>query len=375
MRTAFASSDADSTKGLSLTVRAQDEDHARDDQEYEDPQEQAKCHSGLVGLGSRILIPAPQRRGRNWAFDRVLLDRAAVERTVPTLEASLCPGMNRPVERVWAALKIGKDGHEVRRPRDDSRPTPGRSARHAWSVAATAVVFLSITATTLAIPAAATAKETTTPQGWVAYSAYGLQLSVSKSWAVAYFRNCPEGGVGTLLIGTPTVLSYCQDYPVGTNIVWMQPEKAEAVPASHEQHFVIHGLRITSYSVGGSINWGVRSKNIVLTAEGPGSSTVLRTLTLATSLAQAAPGMLNGDEYLEAVRQTPVTGPVSVVRLGAHGPSLPAAQAFDGHFSDTLPPGTYQLTGHDGNAACPSITTIVQSGRRTAGPLIDCQGV
>jgi len=215
---------------------------------------------------------------------------------------------------------------------------------------------------------------TSIPHGWVAHSAYGLQLSVPKSWAVAYFRNCPVRDAGTLLIGTPAYYSFCTEIPADANIVTMQPEKSDAVDASHVRHLVVHGLDVTSYSTGGIFNWAVPSKNVVLTATGPGSSAVLHTLTVATSQALAAPGVLKGSEYLVALVRTPVTGLVSVKRLDAHGPSLEAVHAYDGQFSDTLPPGRYLVTGQDGDAPCPPVRASVLSGQTTDVPEIDCQG-
>ncbi len=74
---------------------------------------------------------------------------------------------------------------------------------------------------------------TSTPHGWVAHSAYGLQLSVPKAWAVAYFRDCPVCDTGTLLIGTPAYSSLCTEIPSDANILTMQPEQSEAVHATH----------------------------------------------------------------------------------------------------------------------------------------------
>ena len=213
-----------------------------------------------------------------------------------------------------------------------------------------------------------------TPKGWIAHSAYGIQLSVPKSWEVAYFRNCPGARAGTLLIGTPSLLSFCQNYPANTNIVTMQPEKSEAVVGTHARHFVLHGLSVVSYSLGGNVNWALPSKNIVVTATGPQSLTVLRTLTRATAHAEAAPGVLAGTEYLVALMRAPVTGPVSVARPDSHGPTLSVVQSYDGHFSAVLPPGDYQLTGHDGNVQCPTVREVVQSGRTSQAPAIYCQG-
>jgi len=212
------------------------------------------------------------------------------------------------------------------------------------------------------------------PKGWVDHSAYGIQLSVPKSWGVAYFRNCPGTRVGTLLIGTPLLLSFCQNFPPDTNIVTMQPEKSEAVAGTREHHFVLHGLPVVSYSVGGDINWDLPSKNVVVTGAGPQSMAILRTLTRATLDAQAAPGVLTGTEFLVALARAPVTGPVSVVRRDAHGLTHSLVQSFDGHLSDLLPPGVYQLTGHDGNARCPTVTAVVRSGRTSQAPAINCEG-
>jgi hypothetical protein len=239
----------------------------------------------------------------------------------------------------------------------------------------TVLLTLAIPATVLATSAgAAIAKSSASHQNWVAHSAYGLQLSVPKSWAVKYFENCPGQGPGTLLIGTPSVYDNCAEIPSGTNIVTMQPETSDLEQTSQVKNLVVHGLHVTSSLLGDVVNWDIRAKGVVLTATGSQSSAVLHTLSITTPRAQAAPGILKGTEYLEALRQIPVTGLVSVVRLDAHGPSLPAAQAYDGQFSDSLPPGTYRLAGHDGNAPCPSVTATVPSGRTIDIPPIYCQG-
>jgi hypothetical protein len=214
---------------------------------------------------------------------------------------------------------------------------------------------------------------TSMPRGWVAHSAYGLQLSVPKAWAVTYFRNCPVRDAGTLLIGTPAYSSFCPEISADANIVTMQPEESGAVPASHVRRFVVHGLVVISYSTGGIVNWAVPSENVVLAATGPQSSAVLNTLSVATSRAQAAPGVLKGSEYLVAVMRTPVTGLVSVKRLDAHGPAL-EVHAYDGQFSDTIAPGRYLVTGQDGDAPCPARRVSVRSGLTTTSPEIDCQG-
>jgi hypothetical protein len=246
-----------------------------------------------------------------------------------------------------------------------------------WPVAMLAAL-LPIAVTLAAEPAAGTLVKVVPPER--AYSAYGLQLSIPKSWTTEYFASCAHHGVGTLIIGTPSTIAYCALYSQSSNIVTMQPEKSEAVEGTDEKNLVVHGLHVTSYLVGGTLNWDVRSKSVVISATGPGSRSVLRTLTTATPRALAAPGVLKGSEYLEALERVSVTGLVSVLRLDAHAhahahaPALPAVHAYDGQFSATLSPGRYRLTGHDGNAPCPRLTVTVQSGQVVNIPSIDCQG-
>jgi hypothetical protein len=171
-------------------------------------------------------------------------------------------------------------------------------------------------------------------------------------------------------------VSFCDFIPAQADVIIMEPGPYEPEPAGNvrPKNLAANGLRVTSYTEGSRVQWVIRSKNVVITATGKASAAVLRTLTTATSRALAAPGILKGTEYLEALTQAPVTGLVSVTRLDTHGPALPAAHAFDGQYSDTLPPGRYRLSGQDGNAPCPSILTTVSSGRTTVLPAIGCQG-
>jgi hypothetical protein len=168
---------------------------------------------------------------------------------------------------------------------------------------------------------------------------------------------------------------YCAYIPSGTAIVTMQPEKSEAVLGSHEKNLVVHGLHVTSYWVGGVLNWDVRSKDVVVTATGSRSLAVLHTLAVATPEARAAPGILEGTEYVEALEQVPVTGIVSLAARDAPAQTLPTVHAYDGKFSAVLAPGRYRLTGHAGDAPCPPVTATVESGQVRDIPAIDCQGM
>jgi hypothetical protein len=241
-------------------------------------------------------------------------------------------------------------------------------------MAGAAVALVALTAT-LAAPTAAVAD---TSRNRVAHSAYGLQLSIPKSWAVAYFQNCPLRGSGTLLIGTPTFLSNCAMIPANANIISMQPQGSGAAPTDHVRHLLVHGISVTSYSTEeksfSQSEWFIPSKQVILSATGPQSSAILRTLAPATSRAVAAPGMLRGSIYLIALSRAPVTGAVTVTKIGTHGSASTTVKAYDGAFWDTFGPGVYLLKGHDGDAPCPLITVTVESGQTIEAPEIDCQG-
>ena len=218
------------------------------------------------------------------------------------------------------------------------------------------------------------ASTTASTQNWVAHSAYGLQISVPTAWKVGYFQNCPEGGPGALLIGAPLVYDNCAGFSRNPNVVSMQPEKSEVWSKnSSDRSFVIHGLHVDSHSTGGEVEWAIASKSTVVTAYGAKAKSVLKTLTTATSMAQAAPGMIKGSEYLETLTKTPVTGIISAIELDAHGPEVPI-HAYDGQYSDLLPAAKYGLTGQDGDAPCPPIIIKVHSGLTTHVREIDCQG-
>jgi hypothetical protein len=256
---------------------------------------------------------------------------------------------------------------------------PGPSThKRAWvfSVVVSALLLpvFAMTPITTAAAKAATATEGPIPKGWVAESAYEVQVSVPSSWKTAYFQNCPYRGAGTLLIGTPSGYDNCAEYPEDTNIVTMEPTGLSVIPGVPQKHLVIHGLHVTSTSKDGSTTWAVRNRDVNLTATGPRSLAVLRTLSVATSQAHAAPGILKGGLYLIAVEKVPVTNLVSVTRLDTYGPQLPAVHSYDGQFSATVAPGRYRLDGHDGSARCPTLSVTVRSGFTTTVRSINCQG-
>ena len=51
------------------------------------------------------------------------------------------------------------------------------------------------------------------PSGWVAHSAYGLQIAAPRTWSVQVFGQCPDGSrPGTLFIGTSQFDAFCPEY-------------------------------------------------------------------------------------------------------------------------------------------------------------------
>jgi hypothetical protein len=246
-----------------------------------------------------------------------------------------------------------------------------------WIYGALSALVLAIVPVTVeqAVVSPAGAATMASTESWVAHSAYGLQISVPKSWKVGYFQNCPESAPGTLLIGTPLILMNCANYLLNKiTVVYMDPERSEGLSnLKGDNRFVFHGLRIESLS-GGRLSWYVPSVNVVVTASGPQAQAVLKTLTRATSMAQPAPGMIKGTENVQGPTTAPVTGLVSAIELDAHGPEM-QIHAYDGEYSDLLPPGKYKLTGYDGDAPCAIVAVTVQSGRTTDTPPIVCQGM
>ena len=210
-------------------------------------------------------------------------------------------------------------------------------------------------------------------QGWATHSAYGIQISIPSSWAVGYFQDCPVGKSGTLLIGTPLILTDCAEYSASTNLVAMQSSTTQT-GAIGGRHLRVHGLAVVSRGASGAITWVLPSEHVTITAQGPQALEVLRTIGRRTEHAVRAPGMLTGREELVALRVVPVTGPVSLSRLDARGATHSVVQAFDGGYSRLLPPGLYRLNGRSGNVDCPPVRATVQSGRTTVAPTIDCQG-
>ncbi len=241
-----------------------------------------------------------------------------------------------------------------------------------------------------------------TPAGWVAYSAYGVQLSVPRGWSVQAFGECPDGQrIGTLLIGTPRFVANCPEYGSTTSIVSMnvRPDpgsladsgnqaQAEAdaaaayasdvAGASKGDNLVINGTHVKRSPSG--LVWSIPSRGVVLVGSGPKAITIMRTLTAATSRAIPVPGIVNGSAFLIGAPSgpTPLSGPMAVSRILAAPAGAAKFRAIgsmvDGHYSVTLAPGRYGITTSAGTALCLGVRVTVISGRTVTAPRITCNG-
>lgn len=213
------------------------------------------------------------------------------------------------------------------------------------------------------------------PSDWVAHSAYGLQLSVPRTWSVQVFGQCPNGQKpGTLFIGTSRFVDYCPVVLSNRSQVAIA-ESASAIPtyAATSRHLRVHGLAVLSSKTESGVLWIIPSKQVTVTGSGPDALSIMGTLEPATPRAIPAAGIVSGTEYLEAVMQVPVSGSITITMPRSH--RTLSVTAIDGRFSFSGAPGRYVLTGHDGNAPCPPVSVILPSGERVNAPPIRCQGV
>ena len=222
--------------------------------------------------------------------------------------------------------------------------------------------------------------------GWVAHSAYGVQVSVPSSWKIAYFPGCPSyQRPGALTIGVSTLSFFCPAYIPSTssNTVSLSlttgtdPMTAGLHPPTVKT-IRVHGLTVETQTIDhgtseASTIWYVPSKRATLTGLGRGVLQVMDTLSPATSRAVAAPGNVTGSLDLETLQQLPVSGPVTVTDSRT-GKAL-AVDAVNGQYSFSGPPGPYAIQGHAGSATCPLLSVSVRSGENIAAPAILCQGI
>jgi hypothetical protein len=250
-------------------------------------------------------------------------------------------------------------------------------------VAAAAVIVLVaalVTVGRLHTRASTATKQGTAPVGWVAYSAYGLQVSVPRDWSVRYLRTCPATSKpGSLSVGEANVSSNqsCW-YPYPAQLVFVRPSPAISVSGVHPRHIVVNGVHVEIVQKNDSATvWYVPSEKVMLRAGGTNSGTLLHTLTTATGGAAPLPGLVEGSAGTAGLATAqPSTG--QTVRYSMvsneHQAKSKTTLTNDGKYAVALSPGTYHFTASAGDAPCPKVTVKVVSGLTTTAPAIVCQG-
>jgi hypothetical protein len=246
----------------------------------------------------------------------------------------------------------------------------GVMTRIKWLVGIVALIGPSVLTLALAQPVGAA----TAPSGLIAHSAYGLQLSVPKSWSVQVFGECPDGQKpGTLFIGTPQFGTNCPEF--GSKSSQVRIFSSDAIPASlpaDQRSIRVHGLSVLSSKSEAGILWIIPSRKVTVMGSGPKALAVMQSLSAATRHATPATGKVSGTEYLEAAMQVPVSGSVTVT-MPASGKTFKVA-AIAGVFWFFGAPGKYLLAGQDGNVVCPPVAITLVSGESVNAPPIFCQG-
>lgn len=247
-------------------------------------------------------------------------------------------------------------------------------------VAATTAALVAIV---FAVSPLRTARHVTTPavtssipRGWVAHSAYGLQIAAPEPWSVQVFGQCPAGNKpGTLFIGTSRFVDNCPSHGSKTNQVDMF-RSTSPVPSGGSEgeplELRVHGLSVMSTKTYAGLIWVIPAKQVTLSGSGPKALSIMGTLAPATRRAVPATGQVTGTEYAEAILRVPVTGQVTVTPLRSG--KATTVDVIDGQFWFLGKPGRYVLVGHAGDAQCPPVTVVLRSGEDTSAPPIRCQG-
>ncbi len=244
-------------------------------------------------------------------------------------------------------------------------------------VAAVVLVIVLFAATPLGTKVRSSGPSPRGRSGETSYSAYGLQVTVPRSWTVRYFPPCPlEVKPGELGIGQSNLVYNCIYQGTGTEVNFYTGSAPQAwtdAPVS----ISVNGIHVLSSSPA-STNpaaspalWYVPSAHAFLYGRGAGARSVLATLRRSTRGAVPAIGVGNGTEYVNSFHRGAVTGPVRVKNLATGRTSV--VQASQGHFSFTGPPGRYKLSGYAGEAPCAAVSVTVTSGTYSTWPSIECQ--
>ena len=188
------------------------------------------------------------------------------ERVRLALDDMLRAGQLRRPPLSGAELRLR--GERSRPPRVDVKALVALAA-----AAALIVVFFTVQPLHHEAPTNPAAANPAVPSGWVAHSAYGLQLAAPRTWSVEVFGQCPDGSrPGTLFIGTPPYAVFCPEYGSDTTQVTMYRSEDRPPPTGWlhgSAHIMrVHGLSVTSSRTDSGLLWTIPSMHVTITGSG-----------------------------------------------------------------------------------------------------------
>jgi hypothetical protein len=204
--------------------------------------------------------------------------------------------------------------------------------------------------------------KSTTAATWVAHSAYGLQLSVPRSWSVQVFGQCPDGTKpGTLFFGTAEFLVLCPEFGANTDTVSMS-DSGPGLPLAPSGPSLCTASPCRPLSRRATV-WSLRPTGISSSRHVTINGTGARVLAVMPTLGTARP---------DTVVAILASGSVTIATPSSH--KVHTVVELDGRYSFTAPPGRYVLTAHVGGASCPPVTVRVASAEQVNAPPISCGG-
>jgi len=215
------------------------------------------------------------------------------------------------------------------------------------------------------------------PAGWVTYSAYGIQLSVPKSWAVSFFPGCPVSATepGLLTIAPSHAGIGCPAAPEHRPVAKVTLDTYSGTVGDVQQEpRTVNGVPVIAVALGDrtSTQWFIPSAHASIIGTGRGARNVLNTLTRATRNAVEVPGMALGSAS-SGLASVPLTGTLGVKNLNTG--KVSAVRVLNGQYRFTGSPGRYTVTGSVDHAQCTSGSVSLISGRYSTVQPIFCGGV
>jgi hypothetical protein len=216
----------------------------------------------------------------------------------------------------------------------------------------------------------------TVPHGWVAHSAFGLQIAAPTTWRVEVFGQCPDGRKpGSLFIGTTRFIVNCPEYGADATSVTLFDTTAPGASVDSTtaaRTIEVHGLTVRSSTLDGRTQWVIPARHVAVTGSGPHALAVMGTLAPASRQAVPATGTVSGTVTLKTLSATPANGQASA-RNTSTGTTV-RVLILDGQYSFSGPPARYVVTVHDGNAPCDSTSVVLRSGEIVTATPLTCQG-